>query len=360
MNIPKLSSYLNRLSISGDLDQAELVRTVIETAPYVPNAINDNVVLSGTTAATTTSFLAYGVNNITTASPTAYAIRLPYPPQKGKQVIIVNNSTMPVAVYPSVDGGSINGTLNGVGMVPNDGKAYTFYCYENPLPGAWSWTPPALNQYDSGVITVNSTGGTKVIAASSAANWLEGDGFYSSTGFGNDGLNSPLYTPAYIQNQGGINYPAAPFKPAQPWNRVTKLKVYTNLSATLSGVVFGLTQGTMNNYYYQGTTNLQGATPGSSGNLGAYGNCSQTVPGATLAQNALTTNIGDPGTCYGELAYTSTNPPLGSESIGNFYKGLSTQMGQTVDWYQTRSINFGIQPKAALTGLKFRFFIEYN
>jgi hypothetical protein len=33
MNIPKLSSYLNRLSISGDLDQAELVRTVIETAP---------------------------------------------------------------------------------------------------------------------------------------------------------------------------------------------------------------------------------------------------------------------------------------------------------------------------------------
>ena len=33
MNIPKLTSYLRQLSISGDLNQAELVRTVIETAP---------------------------------------------------------------------------------------------------------------------------------------------------------------------------------------------------------------------------------------------------------------------------------------------------------------------------------------
>ena len=239
MNIGKLKAYLEELShgtFYGDLDRAEVVSSVIElndNMSYIPKDINDNVVLSGTTAATTTSYLAYGVNNVTTATKTAYAIRLPYPPQKGKQVIIVNNSTLPIAVYPSVTGGSINNTVNGVAMVPNDGKSYTFYCYENPLPGAWSWTPPAINQYDSGVITVNSTGGTKVIAASSAANWIEGNGAGGNTSWGYDGKNNPLYFPAALAF--GTD-PYAPFKPSPYWNQVVKMKVYTNLSPAATPV----------------------------------------------------------------------------------------------------------------------------
>lgn len=60
MNIPKLTSYLRQLSISGDLNQAELVRTVIETAPqsnyqsyvvkFTPtNTINPNIIVFNNT-----------------------------------------------------------------------------------------------------------------------------------------------------------------------------------------------------------------------------------------------------------------------------------------------------------------------
>jgi len=371
MNIPKLSSYLNRLSISGDSDQAELVRTVIETAPYVPNEINDNVVLSGTTAATTTSFLAYGVNNITTASPTAYAIRLPYPPQKGKQVIIVNNSTMPVAVYPSVDGGSINGTLNGVGMVPNDGKAYTFYCYENPLPGAWSWSPPAINQFDSGEIII-TTPGSSLFSTCVSPSFV-----VSSSTIVNIPLTGSSKGPLFGSvNQSGNNYVYA--KPSTKWNSITKVKIYTNsLIAGTVGANVRLVAGggyslvntvtneetpwypTLNNYYT--SDQIAGATW-------------QTVPG-TPASGSYSANIGDAGTNYIELPcslfssapnfdMTSMTYPNGKYStFGSVLLGtqVDPSTGVTYEKWWTQTFSLQILPRGtAGQTLKLRFFIEYN
>jgi hypothetical protein len=269
--------------------------------------------------------------------------------------VIVNNSGFPIVVYPSVTGGSINGVVNGSALVPSDGKAYTFFCYENPLPGAWSWTPPAINQYDSGVITVNSTGGTNVIAASNAANWVEGAGFLGSSAWGYDGKNKALYLPATLSGGDG----SAPFKPSPYWNKVTKLKVYTNLSAASANVTFGLSQGSNLSYYNINTGDLTGTGASNSGNVSGYGTCNKTVPGGSLGVGILSANIGDPGTCYGELNY-STVASIYENLVGDMYIGQQTVSGVVRDAWYSRYLNFGIQPGQALTGLKIRFFIEYN
>ena len=370
MNIAKLRSYLEELSkdtFYGDLDKAEVVRGLIELDSYVPKDVNENVVLSGTTAATTRSYLNYGVNNVNTASATAYAIRLPYPPQKGKQVIIVNNSTMAVAVYPSVTGGSINGTLNGVGMVPNDGKAYTFYCYENPLPGAWSWTPPAINQYDSGEVTITTPGGNTVST-------LVSPSFFSNTSsaVALGGLSSSPIFGSFTDQQSGNRVVFA--KPATNWNSITKVKVYTNaflgldvgmyvgggysLKNTTTGVETPWAS-TQNNYYVSA---LAGSTSW------------QTVPG-TPSAGAYSANIGDAGTKFIELSPTlfapaptfdmsaPVFPTTKYSTFGSVFLGTQTDdfYGVTYEKWWTQTFTLYIIPRGtANQTLKVRYFIEYN
>jgi len=100
-----------------------------------------------------TAFLPYGLVHIS-AVPTVndYACHLPNPPIQGRQVTIVNTSGIDIVVFPSLPGGSINGITNGSFSVPSNGQAYTFFCYENPAPGAWTITAPATAQVTSGVI----------------------------------------------------------------------------------------------------------------------------------------------------------------------------------------------------------------
>jgi hypothetical protein len=220
--------------------------------------INDNISLTGTTAATTKTYLNFGYNVITTASATNYACRLPNPPIKGRSTVIVNNSGFPIVIYPSVTGGSINGVVNGSATVPSDGKPYTFFCYENPLPGGWTWTPPAIGQYDSGVITVNSTGGNNVIAALNASSWSESQGFTTSNSWGYGSLVEPPIN-------GSI------YRPNPYWNSVKKVKVYTNLLNDSGGFVFALAVNGQITYYQVGTTNV--VTNGFTlmGDYGGYG-----------------------------------------------------------------------------------------
>jgi len=115
------------------------------------------LVLQGTTIASTSQAI-YGVNLIATSTITDLATRLP-DPVSGRQVVFINNSTMPILVFPSVVGGEINGVVNGSASIPNDGSAYVFYCTANPLPGAWTWTPPATGQIQVLRISVSHTNG---------------------------------------------------------------------------------------------------------------------------------------------------------------------------------------------------------
>jgi hypothetical protein len=100
-----------------------------------------------------TAYLPYGLTHIS-AVPTVYdyACHLPNPPIQGRQVVIVNTSGIDIVVYPSLPGGTINGITNGSFTIPSNGQAYTFFCYENPAPGAWTITAPATAQVTSGVV----------------------------------------------------------------------------------------------------------------------------------------------------------------------------------------------------------------
>jgi hypothetical protein len=100
-----------------------------------------------------TAYLPYGLTHISSVpTVTDYACHLPNPPIEGRQVVIVNTSGIDIVVYPSLPGGTINGITNGSFTIPSNGQAYTFFCYENPAPGAWTITAPATAQVTSGVI----------------------------------------------------------------------------------------------------------------------------------------------------------------------------------------------------------------
>lgn len=319
--------------------------------------INDNIVMTGNTAATTTTYMQYAYNVISTATSSNYAARLPFPPVKGKSVVIINTSGFPIVIYPSVEGGSINGAVNGSALIPSDGKAYTILCYENPLPGAWSWTPPAINQYDSGEILANSTGANKVLAINGPGNYIEGSGFYVSTGWSFDGLNKPLISTAALE--GG--FPSAFFKPSTPWNQITKIKVYTNLSSLNDGIQFAMQQSNSYNNYNIATGAFVSRSSTSTSIFDNYYGINSAVSGASLGRNVLTPNIGDAGTVYREVSFPNIGGGgLQQNVIGDYYIGQNLVSGILRDVWLTRCISFQLQPNADLTGLKIRFFIEFN
>lgn len=320
-----------------------------------------NLSAQGTTSATT-SITKYGVNVFTTVNSTNYAAILPQP-ITGKSVKIVNRGLTTLVLYPSNPGGQINMlAINAPAQIPADGKLYEFICIENPLPGAWTWTPPATTQYDSGDITANISGITKVMFAKDAGNIQEASGFNSSSGWAIDGKNKPL---TQSGNTPGFEYVS--FKEAVLWQGITKVKCYTNLSANGANVDFGLTIGSAGGHYDPVTGVFIQSWDLAAGNYGSvtsgnFGNCNQTIPGATLAVGALTTNIGDLGTCWGEFTIIGGAGPLtsfvGDQFIGNIANpGVPPPL--TIDRWVSSYIGFGIMPRQVLAGLKFRYFIEH-
>jgi hypothetical protein len=354
---------ISESTISGDgnVSKSELriiMRSIMEQLDI--STIREGVKVSGNTMATCQTYLGVGINIVESASASLNAVKLPYPPKKGSTVIVINNSGFPIAVYPSVEGGSINGTINGSAIVPSDGKPYSFFCWENPLPGAWTWTPPATNQYDSGEIIINTTSGNNVWALLNTNMKGVGSGFNSDTGWGYDCLNTIMFGAG-----AGANGYVAMQRPNPTWNNLLKLKVYTNLLTDFGGATMGLTQGSTVNLYVAGTTNLVGVAAG--GGAGNYGNggtvpnyfdLNSNVPGTGVG-GTLSANIGDPGTLYTVRDYSLMPSYLGS-GFGNIYMGQTTYNSILCDKWVGRGAQFHIQPRAAYTGLKLRFFIEYN
>jgi hypothetical protein len=349
-----LQALLAIANVQGDTTLKTIIDGILSDSTTFE--INEDIVMTGNTATTTTTYMQYAYNVVTEASSSNFAARLPYPPVKGKSVVVINISGYPIVIYPSVEGGSINGVVNGSALIPSDGKAYTFFCYENPLPGAWSWTPPATNQYDSGEISVNSTSGG-VLAINGPANYIDGSGFYVSTGWSFNGLNQPLVSTAVLQ--GG--FPAAFFKPSTPWNQITKIKVYTNLSSVNSGIQFAMQQSSNYNNYNITTGAFVSSSSSSATIFDDYYAIDSIVSGATLGLNDLTPNIGDAGTVYREVSFANIGGGgLQQNIVGDYYIGQNLVSGTLRDVWLTRCLSFQLQPNADLTGLKIRFFIEYN
>jgi hypothetical protein len=303
------------------------------TSPVI-NEINDNLILEGTTNATTSQAI-YGVNIITTATTLDLATRLPAP-TTGRQTVFINNSLLPIKVFPSVVGGEINGVVDGVSSIPNDGRAYTFYCTQNPLPGAWTWSAPAIQQLALQEMEINHTYGV----SSAGFNAGQGTANESSVGLGWAG-SGVLETGTWNTN----NFPA--------W--VEKFKVYTNIKwADIAG-------GNINAFFTQGYQNTPTGT--STGNKAAAqfaGN--QAFPGPNIQEvlgGTAGDNVGDIGTLYMELPFTNGYPLsriIGNQAITNPIPG-NTETCYSKGYY-TFEMNINLNATTKL--YKFQWFIEYS
>jgi hypothetical protein len=322
-----------------------------------------DLVANNTTMADTTLVLEYGVNVIVTSTGTNYACRLPIP-TTGKRVVVVNRSLFPISLFPSMVGGQINNyAIDAPAIIPPDGKAYDFICIENPLPGAWVWSPPAIAQYDSGEITATTTGNSNFYSIASASILggtmlaAERSGLISLSGTQNS-LNQPfIFEPTPPVVFPNVNYLPL-FKPTSAWNSITKIKVYTNVVTDIGvNPSFGLTSTAGYNTYDASTTNwiAQGLSYGDTPYVTPF-SLTNTIAGSNPV--GLTANVGDAGTRWGEITLTPSSflGVLFSVSfIGD--KFISTD-GVEDTWF-TRYITAFLVPRT--TGdVKYRFFIEYT
>jgi hypothetical protein len=383
------------ITASGDLRLTTagnaVVRPIIDLTPNGTATYNPNTT-------TTTAYANYGINVITTATATNYCLRLPQTPVKGKSVTIVNNSGINIVLFPSVAGGSINGVIDGVEIIPSDGKSYTFDCYENPLPGGWSLS------------TSPATGNTSI--STGVINWNYGSSTSSSIAYVNDSIKAlgggtatpNIYNGLNITSQytagtiswvwNGVTYYSA-FSNITPdtipgtdvWQSIDSIKIKTNITASLANSFyanFGI--GFSRDIYFAGTTstpwtpqaffqqqdwlnfsssvlapwfNSHPGTKGSWQNGSSGGNSYTTTIGVTpgvftpsQASQYTSDNIGDPGT----LTFTINNIPAYLDSVGLRMIGRSpigsvyTPLTGLVDvWYsQTFSPVFSAHPGTPL------------
>lgn len=357
------------LNVTGDLNVTGSVSasTLYGNGSYITQDISD-ITLDGTDSSNTTQYLNYGINLIVSGDVSNYVARLPQTPVKGRTVTVINNSGISMILYPSMNGGIINGVVNGAYSVPSDNQAYTFTCYENPAPGSWSApVVAATGQYDSGEITINLTGAnwfTDFISASDPSRWTQASSFNSSTGWSYDGLNHPYY----IYQAGD----SVAWKPPVLWSYITKLTVYTNMTKYTQQTV-GISHGRNINYYFPGSTiNFLDSDYAESGNFGdpAYLGLNLKLSGTPITTgqttgptSGFTAHAGEPGTYWGELVYnTGGGQPydIGDKFIqtGTFNIGFP-QSATTADQWSSTYINVGFQPRFEGNGIKYRFLIDY-
>ena len=306
----------------------------------VTTLVNNGLVLEGTTSASTSQAV-YGVNVVNSSTTSNFATRLP-DPVTGRQTVIINNSTMPISVFPSVAGGSINGSTTGSALIPNDGRSYLFYCIENPLPGAWSWNPPALGQIELLEIAVShsSTGiggtstnaygignpGAQIITGSNT--WYENiSGSYGGSGIINFHPNQDYW--------GTTNF--------DPARTLVRTKVYSNFKASDSPDLF-LTGAPI---IQRKTTFFSDANTVVNYTGGGLLYLNQSV---NAGPSGSSVEIGDAGTYYGiQDANTAQASPPETDSIG---------IGTFSPFYYSYQITIpgGLDTKV----YKFKIFLEHS
>lgn len=337
-----------------------LLTSMLDFSSAGQTLVFPDLVADNTTMADTTLILEYGVNVIITSTATDFACRLPLP-TTGKRVVVVNRSLYPISLFPSMVGGQINNyAIDAPAIIPPDGRAYDFICVENPLPGAWVWSPPATAQYDSGEITATTTGNTNFFSISSAS-ILGGPTFAAErSGVGSlSGTTNSLNRPFIFEPTAPVAYPNSNylplFKPTSYWNLITKVKIYTNVVSN-NTPSFTLTSTAGYNTYTAGTTTwvAQGIAYGDTPYVNAFG-LTNTIVGSNPV--GVTANVGDPGTRWGEITLTPSSF-LGVLFSVSFVGDKFISTDGIVDTWFTRYLTASLLPRT--TGaIKYRFFIEY-
>jgi hypothetical protein len=356
LRVNQIKPINNPLNIDGNL----IVLGTVTADAYYGDGSNlsqtiSEITLNGVDINSTT-YLNYGINVITSGDVYNYVAKLPSTPIKGRTVNVVNNSGISMVLYPSMVGGSINGTVNGAVIIPSDSKSYTFTCYENPAPGAWSGQFIAAGLYDSGVITgYNILGSSSYIVGCDPVRWINTGTMNGAGGWALDGLNQPYFLNGILVD------PYIAFKPTTPWTFMTRVRVYTNLT-NYGAASFRITRGSCENYYVPGTNTF---IEGGQQLAGDYLNISlNTLLSGTPVNvvSGLTANVGEPGTYYGELVFNSLSQPsyIGDNFISTGTYNLGPFNTPTLaDLWITNYICCGLGLSINANGIKFRYLIDY-
>jgi hypothetical protein len=290
------------LSYNGVTNTLQTTASHASIASQIDTVVNDGLILEGTTSASTSQAV-YGVNVVSSSTTSNFSTRLP-DPITGRQTVIVNNSTMPISVFPSVAGGEINGGT-GSALIPNDGRAYLFYCIDNPLPGAWSWNPPALGQIQLPTIEVAHTQSTETNAygiGNPGAQIITGSTLFYDVINGSYGGSGIINLQPSQDYWGTTNF--------HPKRTMVRTKVYSNFKASDSPDLFltgGPTVKRVATYFINSTT------------VANYSAASTPILSQTV--NAGPSNspaeIGDTGTYYAiQDSNTAQVAPADTDSLG--------------------------------------------
>jgi len=357
-----------------------LLTSMLDFASAGQTQVFDGLVANNTTMEDTTLVLEYGVNIVVTATPTDYACRLPVP-TTGRRITIVNNSLMQIFLYPDYnDGvaGRINNYLTGQpAIIPPDGNAYDFTCIDNPLPGAWVWSPPATAQYDSGDITGTTNQTYSVIlGVQTGISTVSNSPSYSTlASSASPSINTPISPLGYAYQLDSVSAYFKPIGVGNNWNAITKIKVYTNISSDVGAgdlPAFSISGSSSINKYVLGSDPLDYNNFLAQGEASAftylYADLDQVVPGVVPAPG-VTANVGDPGTCYKifniGVDYIFPDPLsfITTSIVGDKYIGVGTYtFGPTTtpcDDYMSLLLSGNLQASQAAVGVKYRFFFEY-
>ena len=359
-----------------------------------------NTALSAsTTSSATTSVCSYGVNVFEYVTPTNFATKLPQP-TTGKSVKVINNSTSLLYVYPSNVGGRVNNyPVDTPAILPPDGNLYEFICIKNPLPGEWTFSAPATGQYDSGEIEVSVTAGSADgfnpwVTAINSTKYTVTEAPFITNVWAYNGKNRPAQLPTPQPSTDTVytyDYATA-FRPETPWKGISKIKVYTNLLATVDefgdpvgGGEIRLNAAGEIDYYDIASGDV--ITNGESNTKMMFriypSNIIAGTP--TTGSTAYTSaNIGDPGTLWTEkVAFSDSDSNvnldgnnvnttvrgtlIGNETLGTLtypFTYPSEYIGEQVEKLYSSYISFQFQPLSyenysTIPDFKFRFIIEY-
>ena len=354
-----------------------LLTSMLDFSSAGQTVVFDGLVANDTTMADTTLVLEYGVNIVITATATDYACRLPVP-TTGKRVSVVNNSLMQIFVFPDYNEGVAgrinNGAIGAPAIVPSDGKVYDFICIDNPLPGAWVWSPPATGQYDSGDITgTTTTVNTVIIGVQTGISTVSNSPTFGGQANASPSVNTPISPLGYAYKlNAGFSADFKPIGVGNNWNAIIKMKVYTNISSDVGAgdlPAFSISGSWTVNKYVLGSdpldyNNFLGNYPGGAFTY-MFAELDQVVPGI-VPPPGLTANVGDDGTCYKIFTigvdYVFPDGSGQSSIVGDKYIGVGTYSGittQPCDDYMSQVLTGVLSPRVISAGVKYRFFFEY-
>ncbi len=165
-----LASALGTDKIAACRDDENVIVPVSVLSDYIKSqsSIEDVEVIvpTGVDFVTCETRIIYGVNVIDYSESSNFCVALPNPPIQGKSVKIINNSGYKIRVYPSLEGGSINGVVDGFVEILPDKKVHIITCWENPNPGDWSATGVENSKIiKSGKFTIPHTNGVDTFAS---------------------------------------------------------------------------------------------------------------------------------------------------------------------------------------------------